>query len=342
MTKQHSNTECRKGDHSILSGGVRALGFVIPSSFGFRHSSFHRGSALIAVFWMIAVMGMVVLAGAKALQSDTQATRELRGRTFAKRLAQMGLEVARHPAIQMDDGLLHYTSPEGGGYDVKLTTEEARLNINVLLASGDKVLLPRLFGAWGLNPQQSGALIDALRDWIDEDDKVSLHGAEKRDYQKVGMEGVPFNKPFREIEEMLMVRGMDAINVMRPDWREWFTVMGDGRVDVNEARAELIALIANVPIERVTPLLTLRAGKDGAMHTRDDNRLGSPVQVAQLLGVYQPQTVELLTRWIQFAGPIKRLESTGYFGDIRRRLVLIVQNQKAIWRGELPLSSHGS
>ena len=111
MTKQHTNTECRKGDHTILPGGVRALGFVIPSSFGFRHSSFHRGSALIAVFWMIAVMGMVVLAGAKALHSDSQATRELRGRTFAKRLAQMVPEVALHPAIRMDDGLLHYTSP---------------------------------------------------------------------------------------------------------------------------------------------------------------------------------------------------------------------------------------
>lgn len=306
----------------------------------FQHSS-NQGSALIAVFWMIAVMGMVVLAGAKALQADTQSTRELRGRTFAKRLAQMGLEVARHPAIQMDDSLLHYSSPEGGGYDVKLTTEEARLNINTLLASGDKVLLPRLFASWGLKPPQSSALMDALRDWIDEDDKAGLNGAEKRDYQKAGFEGMPFNKPFREVEEMLLVRGMDRINVMRPDWREWFTVMGDGRIDVNEARAELIALIANVPMERVTPLLTLRAGKDGMKNTRDDHRLNSPVQVAQLLGVYQPQTVELLTRWIQFAGPIKRLESTGYYGDIRRRLVLIVQNQKAIWRGELPLH-HGS
>lgn len=303
-------------------------------------NNYHQGSALIAVFWMIAVMGMVVLAGAKALQADTQATRELRGRTFAKRLAQMGLEVARHPAIQMEDSLLHYTSPEGGGYDVRLTTEEARLNINVLLAGGDKVLLPRLLGAWGLKPEPAAALIDALRDWIDEDDKTGLHGAEKRDYQKAGFEGLPFNKPFREVEEMMMVRGMNMVNELRPDWREWFTVMGDGRVDVNEARAELIALIANVPVQRVTPILTLRAGRDGALHTRDDNRLSSPVQVAQLLGVYQPQTVELLTRWIQFAGPIKRLESTGYFGDIRRRLVLIVQNQQAIWRGELPI--HGT
>ncbi|MCX6855722.1 MAG: type II secretion system protein GspK, partial [Verrucomicrobia bacterium] len=219
-----------------------------------------KGSALIAVFWMIAVMGMVVFAGAKALDADTRATRALRGRTFAKRLAQMGLEVARHPVIQMDDGLLHYTSPDGGGYDVKLTTEEARLNINVLLASGDKILLPRLLASWGLKPKEVSALHDALRDWVDADDKLSLNGAEKRAYEKAGMDGMPFNHPFKEIEEMLMVRGMPQLNVMRPDWREWFTVHGDGRVDVNDARAELIALIANVPVARVTPLLTLRVG----------------------------------------------------------------------------------
>jgi len=295
------------------------------------------GSALIAVFWMIAVMGMVLYASTKALEADSQASRQLRGRTFAKRLAQMGIEIGRHPAIQMDDALLHYTSPDGGGYDVKLTTEEARLNINVLLASGDKVLLPRLLASWGLKPQQISALHDALRDWIDPDDKISLNGAEKRAYEKAGFEGMPFNRPFKEIEEMLMVRGMSQLNAMRPDWREWFTVMGDGRVDVNEARAELIALVANVPVQRVTPLITLRAGRDGALHTRDDSRISSAVQVAQLLGVYQPQTVALLTRWVQFSGPIKRIESTGYFGDVRRRVVVIIQNQQALWRGELPL-----
>jgi type II secretory pathway component PulK len=300
------------------------------------HAPRRQGSALIAVFWMIAVMGMVLLAGAKALDADARSTRELRSRTYAMRLAQMGLEVGRHPVIQMDDPLLHYQSPEGGGYDVRLTTEEARLNINVLLTQGDQVLLPRLFASWGMKPEFSTALLDALRDWVDEDDKTRLNGAERRDYQKAGLDGLPYNRPFREVEEMLLVRGMEQVNQARPDWRDWFTVLGDGRVDVNEARPELIALIANVPRERLTPLLSLRAGKDGVLRTRDDNRLSSPVQVAQLLGVYQPQTVEILTRWLQFRGPIKRLESTGYFGDVRRRLVLIVQNQKAVWRGELP------
>lgn len=356
MTHAVSSHEFTHEAPPALPGKVRASGVALSSSsiesrasqfplrvpsFGMLPHATRRGSSLIAVFWMITVMGMVVLAGTKALDADTRGTRELRGRTFAKRLAQMGLEVARHPAVKIDDPLLHYTLPDGSGYDVRLTTEEARLNINVLLASGDKVLLPRLFATWGLNPEAASSVIDCLRDWIDEDDRSGLQGAEKRDYQKAGFNGLPYNRPFREIDEMLLVRGMDLVNELRPDWREWFTVLGDGRLDVNQARPELIALLANVPVERVMPLITFRAGKDGAQNTRDDNRLGSPVQVAQLLGVYQPQTVELLTRWVQFAGPIKRLESTGRSGDIRRRLVLIVQNQQAIWRGELP-PQHGS
>lgn len=299
----------------------------------------HQGSALIAVFWMIAILGMVVYAGAKALEADSRYARQMRGRTYAKRLAQMGLEIGRHPALPQHDPLLSYMSPEGGTYQVTIVAEEARLNINVLLQNDDKVLLPRLFAAWGLKPEVSTALRDALKDWVDADENVSLNGAEKRDYEKAGLEGMPFNRPFKEIEEMLMVRGMAGLNIARPDWREWFTVYGDGRVDVNDARPELIALLANVPVERVQPLLTLRAGRDGAQHTQDDVKLGSVPQVAQLLGVFQPLIVEQLTRWVQFSGPIRRIESLGQFGDIRRRLVLITQDQKALWRGEIP--THG-
>ncbi len=295
-----------------------------------------QGSALIAVFWMIAILGMVVFAGAKALDSDTRQTRQIRGRTYAKRLAQMGIEVGRHPSIQPGDPLLHHAGADGGGFEVKLVSEEARLNINVLLQSGDKILLPRLFTAWGLKSEAVAALHDALKDWVDADDHTSFQGAETRDYEKAGLTGMPFNKPFKDVDEMLLVRGMDRLNTLRPDWREWFTVHGDGRVDVNDARADLIALLANVPVERVAPLLTLRAGVDGALGTRDDVRLTSAVQVAQLLGVFQPGIVEQLTRWVQFAGPIRRIESTGEFGGIRRRLVLILQNQQALWRGELP------
>jgi len=304
-----------------------------------RHASTEQGSALIAVFWMIAVLGMVLFAATKALHADTASTRMMRGRFFAKRYAEMGLEVARHPAIREDDPLLHGSFDDGGGFNVTLVAEEARLNVNHLIQTGDKVLLRRLFTRWGFKPDFVAALCDALKDWIDEDNHISLNGAEKREYEKFGLTGMPFNRPFKAVEEMLNVRGMDLVNSERPDWREWFTVFGDGRVDVNDARPELISLLADVPMERVQPLITFRAGRDGAQHTRDDQRLSGVPQVAQMLGVFHPQIVAQLTQWIQFAGPIRRIESVGSFGPLQRKLILITQGGQAIWRGEIP--AHG-
>jgi type II secretory pathway component PulK len=317
-------------------------GFVIPSSFAIRHSSFQRGSALIAVFWMIFALGMVLFAATKALHGDTEYTRMMRGRIYAKRYAETGLELARHPAMQQDDPLLHFSSDIGGGFDVTLKTEEARLNINFLLQSGDKVLLRRLFTRWGFKPEFTTALCDALKDWVDADSNASLNGAEKREYQKAGFDGMPFNQPFKEVEDMLHVRGMDLVNAERPDWREWFTVYGDGRIDINDTSAEIISLLGDVPMERVQPILTMRNGRDGQHRTRDDVRLGSVPQVAQMLGVFNRQTVAQLTQWIQFSGPIRRIESVGYLGPLKRKLILITQGGQAVWRGEIPIHGQNS
>ena len=53
----------------------------------------------------------------------------------------------------------------------------------------------------------------------------------------------------------------------------------------------------------------------------------------------QPQVVAQLSQWVQFQGPIRRIESVGSMGGLSRKFVLITQNQGALWRGEIP--SHG-
>ncbi|MDB6072896.1 MAG: hypothetical protein JWO89_536, partial [Verrucomicrobiaceae bacterium] len=53
-------------------------------------SQLNQGSALIAVFWMIAVLGMVIFASTKMLAADTKSARVMRDRMFAKRYAEMG------------------------------------------------------------------------------------------------------------------------------------------------------------------------------------------------------------------------------------------------------------
>lgn len=307
---------------------------------GIRHSSFQQGSALIAVFWMIAVLGMILFAATKALYADTAATRMMRGRIFAKRFAEMGLEVARHPAIQVDDPLLHYSDENGGGFDVTLKTEEARLNINHLLLSGDKILLRRLFTRWGFKPEFITPLLDALKDCVDADNKASLAGAENREYERLGIEGMPLNRPFKEVEEILMVRGMEVVNAQRPDWREWFTVYGDGRIDVNDTSGEILSLLGDVPMERVQPILNFRVGRDGMHRTRDDPKLSSVQQVAQMMGIFHNQAVAQLSQWVQFNGPIRRIESVGHMGPLKRKLLIITQGAQPVWRGEIPVT-HG-
>jgi type II secretory pathway component PulK len=294
---------------------------------------------LVAVFFMIAILGMVMYAGAKALDADTQHSRLTRSRVLAKRYAQMGIELGKHPQMKDGDPLLWHSAPDGGGFEVKLVSEEARLNINVILQSGDTTLLKRLFLRWGLEAQQTSMMIDALKDWVDADDKTNLNGAEKRDYEKAGFKGMPFNRPFKDLDEMMLVFGMAEVDFVMPDWREWFTIYGAGKVDVNDARPELIALLADVPLERVAPVTTFRAGIDGILRTPDDQKMTSVPQLAQMLGVYQPRMVAQLTQWVQFQGPIRRIESIGSMGGLRRKFVLITQNQEALWRGEIP--SHG-
>ena len=312
------------------SHGVTGL-LVCP-----RRSASTDGSALIAVFWMIAVMGLVIFASTKMLAADTHAARIGRDRMFAKRYAEMGLEVGRHPQIELYDPLLNF-GDDSGSYTVSITTEEARFNINTILLNTDRTILRRIFAYWGIKPDEASRLSDALKDWVDADDNVSLNGAEKRQYEKMGLKGLPFNRPFKDLDEMLLVRGMEGINMIRPDWREWFTVYGDGRIDVNEARPDFIAVLADVPMERLTPLNTFRNGRDGALHTMDDNKLSSAVQVAQMLGVFQPKIVQDLQQWLQFQGPIRRIESVGAYNSMRRKLLLITQNNLTLWRGEVPV-----
>jgi general secretion pathway protein K len=74
------------------------------------------------------------------------------------------------------------------------------------------VLLRRLFTRWGFKPEFTAAVCDALKDWVDADENVSLNGAEKREYDRAGLEGMPFNRPFKEVDEMLLVRGMEIVN----------------------------------------------------------------------------------------------------------------------------------
>jgi general secretion pathway protein K len=138
----------------------------------------------------------------------------------------------------------------GEGYEVKLISEGARFNINYIIAQNDKELLKSVFIKWGLELDDAQEVTDALIDWVDAGDEEQLNGAEKKYYAKEGRVNQPFNHPFYDMSEISLVRGMNLVEAVKPDWREYFTIYSEGQLDLNEASAELIALAADIQTDQ--------------------------------------------------------------------------------------------
>lgn len=113
----------------------------------------------------------------------------------------------RLPALPIDNGSI-------GGY---IVDAQSRININNLaaapVASGPtRIAMQRLMTELGLPV----ALLNAIADWVDADDRVSEPGgAEDAWYLSQVPPGLAANAPVRRAGELLAVRGADAAAIER-------------------------------------------------------------------------------------------------------------------------------
>ncbi len=294
-----------------------------------RGSGMRRGSALVAVFWMIAVLGLTVFAAIRYVSTDSVAAAALKNGERARRMAEMGMALGAHPDVVKDDPVLRFEDPSGAGFRVVVGREESRLAINEVLRSGQKEVLRRLFLEWGADEALAVVAADSLADWVDEDGEAGNYGAESGWYAAAGMAGYPRNRAFRSHEEILLVRGMDLIAELRPGWRRAFTLWGGGKVDINGAEADVIAAVAGVPRGRAETLVAVRAGYDGVVGSADDVEFRELARVAQILGIASELAEELFVT----EGETSRIESYGFAGKVRQKLALVERDGAVLWRG---------
>jgi hypothetical protein len=183
-----------------------------------------------------------------------------------------------------------------------------------------------MFIDWGLDLDTAQAIADALADWIDADDEVSLNGAEVDWYEEQGRLNQPFNRPFYHIDEVALVRGMNLVEAVKPDWRDWFTIWSAGALDINEARAELIAAAADVSLEQATIIPETVAGPDGIRDTTDDVPFQDVNAALALLGVDASIRPDIVQRF-NVNDTTTRIESTGCAAGAKRRINVIVRNR---------------
>jgi hypothetical protein len=214
----------------------------------------------------------------------------------------------------------------GEGFEVRVVSEGGRFNINAILLSYDKALLSSIFSNWGLDIDQAQEVVDALGDWVDADDNVSLNGAEKKDYEKAGRINQPFNRPFYDLSEVRLVRGMDLVEAVRPDWRDWFTIWSGGGLDLNEASPELIAAAAECPAEQADIIPEMVRGPDGMRDTLDDVPFQNPAAALDLLGIDVNGRPDLAKRFT-VNDSTTRIESIGQAEGAKRKITVIVRNR---------------
>lgn len=286
-----------------------------------------RGTALVAVLWLIAILAMACMAALRVISFDMElATQKIHG-SRAGHMAEAGIAVGSNPVVERDDPVLKFHNPETDeGYEVELISEGGRLNINAILQRDDTLLLRFLFIDWGLDLDTAQALVDALADWVDADDEARLNGAERDWYEARGRVNQPFNRPFYDINEMRLVRDMNLIEALRPDWRDWFTIWSSGLIDINEASAAVIAVAAEIPVEQASAIPTIVNGADGILGTEDDAPFEDVGSALAILGVNAEGRPDIAARFT-IGDTTTRVVSTGYASGAKRRVTVILRNR---------------
>ncbi len=286
-----------------------------------------RGAALLAVIWLIAILALACMAALRVISFDAEiASAKIHG-SRARQIAEMGVAVGSNPIVKRSDPILRQLNEETGeGFEVRIVSEGGRFNINAILLQDDKALMREILSKWGLELEDAQAIADALGDWVDSDDNVALNGAEKDDYEKAGRINQPFNRPFYDLGEMRLVRGMDLVEAVRPDWRDWFTIWSGGALDVNEASAELIAAAAEIPVDQAEIIPETVRGTDGQRDTDDDSPFQNAAAALDLLGIDVNGRPDIARRFTA-NDATTRIESIGYADGAKRKINVIVRNR---------------
>lgn len=282
------------------------------------------GAALILVLGAIVLVSLAI-AGVIRMTQHTGAESRLSAQQFQARLiADSGIALGLHPEVKPTDPLLHRELTGGYRLDVTLTSEQGRIFINKVSNVAFRNGLEELFLAWGLNADQATLAADSLKDWVDPDSDAEPRGAENAFYTAAGYEEYPSNAAFVSLEQVLLVQGMAEVAKRKPDWRSYFTLYGDGQIDVNAAPADVIHAFAGIPLSNAELFVHTRNGADGVLGTEDDQvyAASNAGDAVQLLGIPQERIREV-GQIFTLQGTARRIESRATVGDLSYALVVI-------------------
>ena len=301
--------------------------FQLASPIQSSHSRRERGSALMLMIWAILLMSVTVMGVVEYVTYSAEESKLAAYEFRALHLAESGLAVGLHPNTRRGDLVMKQKIGPDSGFDVVINYEGARIPINYATDERLREAIYNLFIYWQLNAEDAGIAADSLADWVDNDSNQRANGAEAEYYKQLGIYDAPRNQGFARVDEMLLVRGMDAVDRKKPTWREFFSIYGEGQIDLRTVFKDVLLAVTGASEGDVTRFISQRDGADGIPGTEDDRRI-SDDEAYQILSLSGDRLQSLRGIVNDDDTSLRRITSIGWVGTKRSKIIVVTRRNQ--------------
>jgi hypothetical protein len=286
-----------------------------------------QGAALLLALWALFLLSAMVISWALNINSHLASSSNANRVVEAEAMASSGADIALNPTIKPDSANLHMKFAGGEKFDVQVTGECGRLNVNFLTQGEDPTklaILRQYLSLKGIEVNDLDLMMDALLDWVSPNQGLHHLNAppETDDYR-------PAHAPLTSLDDLKKIAGWGEFT-SKPGWDKDFTVVGNcGPIDLAWASRDVLRALPGLGEDSVDRFLQLRQGPDGIDGTADDfqftatNGTSPPQDVLSALGLNQQQSQQIQAL-VQYKGPVVRIVSTGKSGEVTRSVEMIV------------------
>lgn len=298
-----------------------------------RRTKLVSGAALMLALWALFLLSAMVISWALDIDSRLTLSGDANRGLAAEAMAASGAEVALHPSVKPSSPNLHRALDTRGSYDVRITGEGGRLNLNWLTAGEDPIrleILRRYLELKGVDLNERDRMIDALLDWVDPNTGLHRLNAppETADYR-------PPHTPLTSVDELKKIFGWGEFT-SQPGWEDDFTIDSSGPIDLAWASRDVLRALPGMRDDFVDRFLQLRRGPDGIDGTADDAQFTNLADVQYALGL-SPEQFQQLAALVGFNDQVMRILSVGKSGNIARTVKMVVRKsgnipQVIVWK----------
>jgi hypothetical protein len=270
--------------------------------------------------WALFLLSAMVISWALEIDSRLTLSGNANRRLEAEALACSGAEVAMHPKVQPGSPNLSRKIDNRKNYEVRMTGEGGRLNLNWLLAGEDPTrlgILRQYLEKKRIDLNERNRMVDCVLDWVDPDDLERLNGAEaSEDYR-------PPNRLLNRTDELKQIKGWVEFTAT-PGWDDDFTLNSSGPVDLAWASRDVLLALPGMSEVLVDRFLQFRRGQDGIDGTTDDAPFRNLEDVRAALG-FSPDQFKQFTSLVSFKDPVFRIVSVGRSNEVMRVVQMVIR-----------------